>query len=79
VTCREFADFLLSYVDRDLAPATRATFDAHLAVCPDCVRYLQQYLDTIAAAPLAFADDDFADVPEALVQAVLASCGPRGR
>ena len=73
MTCRDFADFLLSYVDCELAPPARAEFDAHLAVCPDCVRYLRQYLDTIAAAPLAFADDDFAEVPEALVHAILAS------
>jgi anti-sigma factor RsiW len=76
VTCREFADFLLSYVDGDLAPAVQAGFDAHLEVCPDCVRYLQQYLDTIAAAPLAFADEDFAQVPEELVHAILASRRP---
>jgi anti-sigma factor RsiW len=73
VTCREFAEFLLSYVDGDLAPAVRADFDAHVAICPDCVRYLQQYVDTIAAAPLAFADEDLADVPEPLVAAILAA------
>ena len=73
MTCREFADFLLSYVDGDLAPAERAGFDAHLAVCPNCVAYLRQYLDTIAAAPLAFADEDFAQVPDELVHAILTS------
>lgn len=72
MTCREFADFLISYVDGGLTPATRDAFDAHLAVCPDCVHYLRQYVETIAAAPAAFADDDFATVPEALVQAIVA-------
>jgi anti-sigma factor RsiW len=73
VTCREIADFLLAYVDGVLSPAARDAFDAHLAICPDCVHYLRQYLDTIAAAPDAFADDDVVDVPEDLVRAILAS------
>jgi anti-sigma factor RsiW len=76
VTCRDFADFLYSYADGELAPAERAAFDAHLAICPDCVRYLAQYLDTIAAAPQAFGDERFAEVPEELVQAILASRQP---
>jgi anti-sigma factor RsiW len=73
VTCREFADFLLSYTDGALAPAAREAFDAHLAICPDCVHYLRQYLDTVAAAPLAFAEDELLDVPEDLVRAIVAS------
>ena len=76
MTCREFADFLLSYVDDELTPHARAEFDEHLAVCPACVSYLRQYLDTIAAAPAAFTDDAFANVPDALVNAILA-CRPR--
>ena len=73
VTCRDFADFLLSYADGELAQPEGDAFDAHLAICPDCMRYLAQYLDTIAAAPDAFGDDGFADVPEDLVQAIVAS------
>jgi anti-sigma factor RsiW len=76
VTCREFADFLLSYVDDELTPSARAAFDGHLAVCPDCVRYLDQYLDTITATPAAFSEDAFASAPDDLVRAILA-CRPR--
>ena len=54
MTCRDFADFLNSYADGELEQAEREAFDAHLAICPDCVQYLAQYLDTIAAAPEAF-------------------------
>src|ERR1041385_3006363 len=35
VTCREVADFLMEYIDGTLPSAQRATFDRHLAVCPD--------------------------------------------
>ena len=73
MTCRDFAAFLLSYVDGDLAQAERQAFDAHLAICPDCVRYLSQYLDTIAAAPEAFGDEHLVDVPDELVHAIVAS------
>lgn len=75
MTCRDFAAFLLSYVDGELAQAERQAFDAHLAICPDCVHYLAQYLDTISAAPQAFDNDHAVDVPEALVHAILASRG----
>ena len=73
MTCREFADFLLSYVDDELPPGTRAAFDAHLAGCPDCVRFLREYRETIAAAPAAFTGDAFLEAPVDLVRAVLAS------
>ena len=72
MTCREFADFVMAYVDDALAPDERRRFDDHLRVCPDCVRYLRQYHDTIAATRLAAADDDVpVDVPDDLVKAIL--------
>jgi anti-sigma factor RsiW len=71
MTCRDFADFLLDYVENALPDAARQRFDEHLAICPDCVRYLAQYRDTIAAGRLAAADELPADVPDALVSAIL--------
>jgi anti-sigma factor RsiW len=73
VTCREFVDFLLSYVEGGLKPPARARFDAHLADCPDCVRYLNQYSETIKASREVFADDDLAEVPVDLLRAILDS------
>ena len=75
MTCRDFAAFLLSYVDGELALSEREAFDAHLAICPDCVRYLAQYLETIAAAPDAFDSDRAIEVPEDLMRAILAGRG----
>jgi anti-sigma factor RsiW len=57
VTCRDFADFLADYIDDALPADIRRQFEIHLAECPDCVAYLQQYRDVIRLAPLA--DDDF--------------------
>jgi anti-sigma factor RsiW len=73
VTCRELADFLLEYVEGGLAAEARQRFDAHLAICPDCVHYVQQYTDTIKAGRLAMADEVPPDVPDALVAAILAA------
>jgi anti-sigma factor RsiW len=71
VTCRDFADFLLDYVEGDLPAEARRRFDDHMAICPDCVRYLQHYTETIKAGRLAIADELPADVPESLVSAIL--------
>jgi anti-sigma factor RsiW len=71
VTCRDFAEFLLDYVDGQLDPASRRRFDDHIAICPDCVRYLQHYRETVKAGRLAMRDDDLPDLPEGLVAAIL--------
>jgi len=71
VTCRGFADFAIDYLDGQLADATRARFDQHLTLCPDCVQYLREYLDTVHAGHAAFDDALPALIPDELVQAIL--------
>ena len=71
MTCRDFADFLLDYVDGGLSGEARRHFDEHIARCPDCVHYLQHYTEAAKAGRLAMVDDQPADLPEALVQAIL--------
>jgi anti-sigma factor RsiW len=76
MTCREFVEFLWRYIDNELPQAERTTFDDHLAKCPHCVKYLQQYQDTIRigkAAVVASTDPVPAEVPEDLIQAILHS------
>ena len=77
MTCREFVEFLWRYIDNDLSPSERTTFDDHLAKCPHCVKYLQQYQDTVRIskmAAVAVSNDPLpTDVPEDLVQAILKS------
>jgi anti-sigma factor RsiW len=76
LTCREIADVLMAYEDGELAPPARRAFEAHLAVCPDCVVYLEGYRQTVALGRRAFEDLDAAaddHVPEGLVEAVLAA------
>ncbi len=76
MTCRELNDFLLQYLSAELTPEVRTTFEAHLRDCPPCAAYLKSYEDTVALTRAVLADPDAAvpeDVPEELVQAVLAA------
>lgn len=78
MTCREFADFIIDYLEGDLAPEQTALFERHLVRCPNCPEYLRQYRATIEAGRLAFPDPDASvpsDVPEALIQAILEARG----
>jgi anti-sigma factor RsiW len=78
VTCQDFASFILEYLENELQPATRATFEHHLSICPNCVRYLAHYEATVAAGRSAFQEPDGVlpqDVPDELVRAILAARG----
>jgi anti-sigma factor RsiW len=76
VTCREFTAFLADYLAGELPDLQREQFHAHLAECPSCVAYMRTYQETIrlGRAALRPADRDVpAEVPEELVQAILAA------
>jgi anti-sigma factor RsiW len=73
MTCREFADFLDDYLSAELPPAVLAAFEHHLELCVNCVRYLEQYRQSIALGRRAFEPSDAevpADVPEDLVRMI---------
>jgi anti-sigma factor RsiW len=74
MTCREFADFLAEYLAGELPSGVQVRFEEHIAVCPNCVRYLAQYRESIALGRQAFQNLDgglSSDVPEDLVAAIL--------
>ena len=73
MTCRECAEFLSDYLEGDLVIEIRQVFERHLSLCPNCVTYLEQFRATVLAGQAAFGDDAEADVPEELIQAILAS------
>jgi anti-sigma factor RsiW len=76
MTCRELADFIGDYISGELLAGTRAAFDRHLSVCPNCRHYLAGYKATIELGRRAFEDDSAdipPDVPEELVKAILAA------
>ena len=76
MTCRQFADFMMEYLNGELGAAETAAFERHLARCPKCPEYFRQYKATVEAGRAAFPEPDAnvpADVPEDLIQAILAS------
>jgi len=81
MTCHELNEFLIDYHSGDLHPEERARFEAHLALCSDCVAYLRGYEETIRLGKGAYGQPDDpvpADVPDELVRAILAA-RPRAR
>ena len=76
MTCEEAFAFLAAYLDEELDAGTRATFEEHLGLCPPCVDYLDTYKATIRLGKDACtAADAPEDLPEALIQAILAARG----
>jgi anti-sigma factor RsiW len=77
LSCREFIEFIMDWLDGELDPGVRREFAEHLEMCPDCVDYLESYRRTVALGKAAWESPGDApvpdDVPEELVQAVLAA------
>jgi anti-sigma factor RsiW len=72
-TCKECVDFIIDYIDGRLDPSHRSSFEKHLRRCPPCVNYLESYRQTVMVARKAGEAPQPIEVPEALVQAILAS------
>ena len=76
LTCREFDEFILDFFENVLPLGQRAKFRAHLALCPDCRRYLTAYRRSVALGKAVFKLPDDAvgeEIPEDLVRAILAA------
>jgi anti-sigma factor RsiW len=76
LTCREFVDFVIDYLSSELSEDAHAHFERHLHDCPNCVRYLETYKTTVAIGRVAFDSLESelpAEVPEELIQAILAA------
>lgn len=73
MTCRELTDFLADYLAGRLPEAVAREFEDHLADCRDCGTYLQNYRETIRLTRET-SDEIPADVPDELVDAVIAAC-----
>jgi anti-sigma factor RsiW len=74
ITCREFEDFVLRYLDGELSTRQRSVFELHLRLCRECREYLAAYQRTIEVGREAFKSADEAlpdDVPEDLIKAIL--------
>jgi anti-sigma factor RsiW len=50
LSCQELVELVTEYLEGTLPPPDRARFEAHVAGCPGCDRYLAQMRTTIALA-----------------------------
>lgn len=81
VTCREFIEFLMDYLDGRLPEERRRIFDQHLSLCASCVNYLRSYQETVRMGRAVLTQSDEAvpgSVPEGLVEAILAARKQQG-
>jgi anti-sigma factor RsiW len=49
VVCRHAVELVTDYLEGALSARDRARFEAHLALCPHCSRYLEQMRASITA------------------------------
>lgn len=49
LNCDEFVELVTAFLDGALDPDTEARFVGHLADCPGCETYLEQFRQTIEA------------------------------
>jgi anti-sigma factor RsiW len=76
LSCREFADFLMAYLDDELPGDQRVAFEDHIEECPSCVQFLRTYEETVRLGKCLCADEEGPppeDAPEQLIQAILAA------
>ncbi|MCL4212020.1 MAG: zf-HC2 domain-containing protein [Phycisphaeraceae bacterium] len=76
MNCREMIDFLTAYVEGDLPEVERATFERHIGQCAPCKTYLDSYRKAIELGKAACCCGNLPtcdDVPESLIQAILAA------
>lgn len=62
LSCQELVELVTDYLEGALAPAERARFEAHVADCPGCDRYLAQMRTTIALTGASGTVEDAPDV-----------------
>ena len=74
LTCREFEEFVLAYLDGELTQKQLTRFNLHLRICRECRDYMAAYqraLDinkAVLGAPEEPVPDD---VPDDLIKAIL--------
>lgn len=76
ITCREFEEFILGYLEGDLPARQRSRFEWHMRICRECREYLAAYQHALAVgrSVLPAPDDPVpGGIPEDLIKAILES------
>ena len=43
MTCQDYKDFMMGYLDNELDETQKQAFEAHLAACPDCSKEIEEF------------------------------------
>lgn len=73
ITCRQFEDFIMDYLEDALPKKTRRLFEFHIRTCRECREYLAAYQRTRDIAHASALVLTLSDVPEDLIEAVAAA------
>jgi len=75
ITCRQFEDFIIDYLEDDLPARQKMVFELHLKVCRECRDYLAAYKRatevTTRVGKGPELNDELPAVPDDFVKAVL--------
>lgn len=74
VSCQHCVDFLIDYTEGALPDDQKFVFESHLAFCPDCAVYVDNYKKTAAIAAKACGPRPSSlpgPVPDGLVEAII--------
>jgi len=70
ITCRQFEDFIMDYLEGALTKRTRKIFEFHIRACRECREYLAAYQRTRDIARETALVSTLNEVPEDLIEAV---------
>ena len=76
ITCEQFEDFILAYLEDELPSRQKFVFELHLRMCRECRDYLAAYQKTMRFVKASASDKVMMMAeppPEDLVAAVLAA------
>lgn len=78
ITCVEFENFVIDYLEGRLSARERRRFEIHLWFCRECREYLAAYQGAreMTRRAVVQGEPELPDVPEDLIKAVLAARSP---
>ena len=76
IDCQSLENFIIDFIDDNLPAREKMLFIKHIEECEHCDDYLKSYRKTIDLSKAALTDkksDEKADIPEKMVEAILAA------
>ena len=68
-SCQELVELVTEYLEGALSPGDLGRFEAHIALCDGCTRYLEQIRETVRLTGTLTADDLTPEAEAALLDA----------